>query len=141
MDQSAAEVHVNLLLSARERLYVAPTIRSLLGKPLPLDASLEERWLTKYSRPTKIKFVGVWDTVGSRDIPRGSAEAKVLFGLQYWLCVLPQEGMLPGMKVCELRRPVSKLRRARWRGCGRGGEIITRSAVHSPGPYFLQLHG
>jgi uncharacterized protein (DUF2235 family) len=64
-------------LYARYRLYVAPTIRSLLGKPLSQDASLEERWLTKYSRPTKIKFVGVWDTVGSMGIPRGSAEAKV----------------------------------------------------------------
>jgi len=64
-------------LYARYRLYVAPTIRSLLGKPLPQDASLEERWLTKYSRPTKIKFIGVWDTVGSMGIPRGSAEAKV----------------------------------------------------------------
>ncbi|WLA46825.1 DUF2235 domain-containing protein [Bradyrhizobium elkanii] len=64
-------------LYARYRLYVAPTIGSLLGKPLPQDASLEERWLTKYSRPTKIKFVGVWDTVGSMGIPHGSAEAKV----------------------------------------------------------------
>jgi uncharacterized protein (DUF2235 family) len=64
-------------LYARYRVYVAPTIRSLLAKPLPADASIEERWLTKYSRPTKIRFVGVWDTVGSMGIPRGSAEAKV----------------------------------------------------------------
>jgi uncharacterized protein (DUF2235 family) len=64
-------------LYARYRLYVAPTIRSLLGKPLPADASIEERWLTKYSRPTQTKFVGVWDTVGSMGIPVGSAEAKV----------------------------------------------------------------
>ncbi|MDN4982140.1 DUF2235 domain-containing protein [Bradyrhizobium sp. WYCCWR 13022] len=64
-------------LYARYRLYVAPTIRSLLGKPLPAEASIEERWLTKYSRPAKIKFVGVWDTVGSMGIPVGSAEAKV----------------------------------------------------------------
>ncbi|NOJ39063.1 DUF2235 domain-containing protein [Bradyrhizobium australiense] len=64
-------------LYARYRLYVAPTIRSLLGKPLAQNASLEERWLTKYSRPTKIKFVGVWDTVGSMGIPVSSAEAKV----------------------------------------------------------------
>jgi hypothetical protein len=41
------------------------------------NASLEERWLTRYSRPTKIKFVGVWDTVGSMGIPGTSAEAKV----------------------------------------------------------------
>lgn len=64
-------------LYARYRLYVAPTIRSLLGKQLPPDASIEEKWLTKYSRPTKIRFIGVWDTVGSMGIPRGSAEAKV----------------------------------------------------------------
>ncbi|MGY4177664.1 uncharacterized protein (DUF2235 family) [Bradyrhizobium sp. USDA 4518] len=64
-------------LYARYRLYVAPTIRSLLGNPLPTDASLEEKWLTKYSRPTKIKFIGVWDTVGSMGIPTTSAEAKV----------------------------------------------------------------
>lgn len=38
---------------------------------------LEERWLTKYSRPAKIRFFGVWDTVGSMGIPRSSAEAKV----------------------------------------------------------------
>jgi uncharacterized protein (DUF2235 family) len=64
-------------LYTRYRLYVAPTIRSLLDKPLPQDASLEERWLTKYSQPTKIRFIGVWDTVGSMGIPRTSAEAKV----------------------------------------------------------------
>ncbi len=38
---------------------------------------LEERWLTKYSRPAKIRFFGVWDTVGSMGIPRSSAEPKV----------------------------------------------------------------
>jgi uncharacterized protein (DUF2235 family) len=64
-------------LYMRYRLYLAPTIRSLLGKPVPQDASLEERWLTKYSQPTKIRFIGVWDTVGSMGIPRTSAEAKV----------------------------------------------------------------
>jgi uncharacterized protein (DUF2235 family) len=31
----------------------------------------------KYSHPTKIKFVGVWDTVGSLGVPLGSAAAKV----------------------------------------------------------------
>ena len=64
-------------LYARYRLYVAPTIRSLLTEPLPKNASIEEQWLTKYSCPTKIRFLGVWDTVGSMGIPRGSAEAKV----------------------------------------------------------------
>jgi uncharacterized protein (DUF2235 family) len=56
-------------LYARYRIYDAPTIRSLLGKPLPDGVSLEERWLTTYSRPTKVKFVGVWDTVGSLGLP------------------------------------------------------------------------
>ncbi|WFU31290.1 DUF2235 domain-containing protein [Bradyrhizobium brasilense] len=64
-------------LYARYRIYDAPTIRSLLDKPLPDDASLEERWLTTYSRPTKVKFVGVWDTVGSLGLPVWSMAAKV----------------------------------------------------------------
>ncbi len=77
-----------------------------------------------------------WSQLAPRSPP-----GRVSIGSQVCPLVLPQEGMLPGMKVCELRRPVSKLRRARWRGCGRGGVIITRSAVHSPGPYFLLRHG
>jgi uncharacterized protein (DUF2235 family) len=64
-------------LYARYRLYVAPTIRSLQAKELSRDASIEEQWLVKYSRPTRIAFVGVWDTVGSMGVPRGSIEAKV----------------------------------------------------------------
>jgi uncharacterized protein (DUF2235 family) len=64
-------------LYARYRIYDAPTIRSLQGKPLPDDAPLEERWLTTYSRPTKIKFIGVWDTVGSLGLPVWSMSAKV----------------------------------------------------------------
>jgi uncharacterized protein (DUF2235 family) len=46
-------------LYARYRLYNATTIRTLLVNGLPTDASIEEQWLVKYSRPTKIKFVGV----------------------------------------------------------------------------------
>lgn len=64
-------------LYARYRIYAAPTIRSLLGKPLAPDASIEEQWLTKYSRPTQIKFVGVWDTVGSLGLPLASATGRV----------------------------------------------------------------
>jgi uncharacterized protein (DUF2235 family) len=64
-------------LYARYRIYGASTIRSLIAKPLPQDASIEEQWLTKYSRPTKIKFVGVWDTVGSLGLPVASAAGKV----------------------------------------------------------------
>jgi hypothetical protein len=40
-------------LYARYRIYDAPTIRTLLAKPLPQDVSIEEQWLTKFSRPTK----------------------------------------------------------------------------------------
>jgi uncharacterized protein (DUF2235 family) len=64
-------------LYRRYRIYDAPTIRSLLDKPLPDGASLEERWLTAYSRPTKVKFVGVWDTVGSLGLPVWSIVAKI----------------------------------------------------------------
>jgi uncharacterized protein (DUF2235 family) len=64
-------------LYARYRIYGASTIRSLTAKPLPQDASIEEQWPTKYSRPTKIKFVGVWDTVGSPGLPVASAAGKV----------------------------------------------------------------
>jgi uncharacterized protein (DUF2235 family) len=64
-------------LYARYRIYDAPTIRSLIAKPLPKDVSIEEQWLTKYSRPTKVKFVGVWDTVGSLGLPLASAAGKV----------------------------------------------------------------
>jgi uncharacterized protein (DUF2235 family) len=64
-------------LYARYRLYDARTIRTLLANGLPKDASIEEQWLVKYSRPTKIKLVGVWDTVGSLGLPLGSAAAKV----------------------------------------------------------------
>lgn len=64
-------------LYARYRLYSATTIRTLLADGLPKDASIEEQWLVKYSRPTKMKFVGVWDTVGSLGLPLGSMAAKV----------------------------------------------------------------
>ncbi|MGM4960887.1 DUF2235 domain-containing protein [Bradyrhizobium barranii] len=64
-------------LYARYRIYDAPTIRTLLGRPLPDGVSLEERWLTAYSRPTKVKFVGVWDTVGSLGLPVWSMAAEV----------------------------------------------------------------
>jgi hypothetical protein len=49
--------------------------------------------------------------------------------------VLPQEGMLPGMKVRGLAARPTLAWPASWRDCGRGGVIITRSAVHRPGPH------
>src|SRR5690349_20482591 len=59
-------------LYARYRLYDATTIRTLIADGLPKNPSIEDQWLLKYSRPTKIKFVGVWDTVGSLGLPVGS---------------------------------------------------------------------
>jgi uncharacterized protein (DUF2235 family) len=64
-------------LYTRYRIYDAPTIRTLLANGLSKGTSIEEQWLVKYSHPTKIKFVGVWDTVGSLGVPLGSAAAKV----------------------------------------------------------------
>jgi uncharacterized protein (DUF2235 family) len=61
----------------RYRLYSATTIRTLLASGLPKNASLEEQWLVKYSTPTQIRFIGVWDTVGSLGVPVGSLAAKV----------------------------------------------------------------
>jgi uncharacterized protein (DUF2235 family) len=60
----------------RYQLYNAITIRALMAQ-LPKDASLEDQWIVKYSRATKITFVGVWDTVGSLGLPVGSVKAKV----------------------------------------------------------------
>jgi uncharacterized protein (DUF2235 family) len=64
-------------LYARYRIYDATTIRTLIANGLPNNPSIEEQWLLKYSRPTKIKFVGVWDTVGSLGLPGWSMAAKV----------------------------------------------------------------
>lgn len=33
------------------------------------NPTIEERWMREYSRPTEIKMVGVWDTVGALGIP------------------------------------------------------------------------
>ena len=38
------------------------------------DASLEEQWLMRFSLPVPIKFIGVWDTVGSHGVPLFSIE-------------------------------------------------------------------
>jgi uncharacterized protein (DUF2235 family) len=40
-------------LYARYRIYDAPTIRSLQGKPLPNGASIEEQWLTSSRAPRR----------------------------------------------------------------------------------------
>lgn len=64
-------------LYARFRIYDATTIRTLIANGLPPNPSIEEQWLMKYSRPTKIKFVGVWDTVGSLGNPLTGLAGKV----------------------------------------------------------------
>ncbi len=45
-----------------------PTIDHLLSHP-PAAPSLEEQWVVAYSRPVHIKFIGVFDTVGSLGVP------------------------------------------------------------------------
>jgi uncharacterized protein (DUF2235 family) len=52
------------------------TLNELLREPVSAD--LEERWIVKYCEPTKIKMVGVWDTVGSLGSPIESLKSKVV---------------------------------------------------------------
>lgn len=56
-------------LFARYRRRTDPTIRTLLEDGAEKHRTLEERWLVTYCVPTNIKFVGVWDTVGSLGNP------------------------------------------------------------------------
>jgi uncharacterized protein (DUF2235 family) len=62
-------------LYARYRRRTEKTITELLHGSVPTE--LEERWITKYCEPTKIKMVGVWDTVGSLGSPLASLRQKV----------------------------------------------------------------
>lgn len=52
-----------------------PTIDHLLNHP-PAVPTLEEQWMVTYSRPIHIKFVGVFDTVGSLGIPLSISQYK-----------------------------------------------------------------
>ena len=63
-------------LYARYRRRTESTIRELVQGPPPSD--LEERWIVKYCEPTKIKMVGVWDTVGSLGSPIESLKSKIV---------------------------------------------------------------
>jgi uncharacterized protein (DUF2235 family) len=63
-------------LYARYRRHSDKTINELLRGPDPVD--LEERWIAKYCEPTKIKMVGVWDTVGSLGSPVASLRSKIV---------------------------------------------------------------
>jgi uncharacterized protein (DUF2235 family) len=61
-------------LYARYHRRTERTINELLhGVPV----NLEERWIVKYCEPTKIKMVGVWDTVGSLGSPFASSRSKI----------------------------------------------------------------
>ena len=65
-------------LYERYRQYTnAATITALLNGPAPADNTpLEDRWLVKYSQATPVKFIGVWDTVGSLGFPIASRHAS-----------------------------------------------------------------
>jgi uncharacterized protein (DUF2235 family) len=56
-------------LYARYRRYSDKTINNLLATADAADLSLEERWIVRHCISTNIKFVGVWDTVGSLGTP------------------------------------------------------------------------
>jgi uncharacterized protein (DUF2235 family) len=55
-------------LYLRYRNHQASTLHELRQKP-PGELSLEERWLLKYAREIRIKFIGVFDTVGALGVP------------------------------------------------------------------------
>jgi uncharacterized protein (DUF2235 family) len=62
-------------LFGRYRRRSEKTLNDLLHGPTSVD--LEERWLVKYCEPTKIRMVGVWDTVGSLGSPVASLRSKI----------------------------------------------------------------
>jgi uncharacterized protein (DUF2235 family) len=64
-------------LYARYRRRTDRTIRQLQADGPSSYATLEERWIADYCIATNIKFVGVWDTVGSLGNPLTSLRKKV----------------------------------------------------------------
>jgi uncharacterized protein (DUF2235 family) len=64
-------------LYARYRRRTDRTIRQLQAGGPSSYAKLEERWIAGYCIPTNIKFVGVWDTVGSLGNPLTSLRIDV----------------------------------------------------------------
>ncbi|MCS3898520.1 DUF2235 domain-containing protein [Bradyrhizobium barranii] len=52
-----------------------PSIERLINHP-PKNPTLEESWLVRYSRFVNIKFLGVFDTVGSLGVPLGISRFK-----------------------------------------------------------------
>lgn len=64
-------------LYARYRRRTDKTIRQLLAGGPSSYSVLEERWVADYCIPTNIKFVGVWDTVGSVGNPLAGLRRNV----------------------------------------------------------------
>lgn len=64
-------------LYARYRRRTEPTIRKLLGAGPAEPAGIEERWLVAHCVPADVKFMGIWDTVGSVGNPLSSMRSKV----------------------------------------------------------------
>ena len=62
-------------LYSRYRRRTDSTINHLLHAQAP--TTLEERWLVKYCNPTRIKMVGVWDTVGSLGNPLAPLRRRI----------------------------------------------------------------
>lgn len=65
-------------LYARYRRRTERTIRKLLADGPKTYGTLEERWLVTYCLPTSIKFVGVWDTVGSLGNPLAGLRRNIV---------------------------------------------------------------
>ncbi|WP_187273503.1 DUF2235 domain-containing protein [Methylobacterium sp. WL19] len=64
-------------LYARYRRRTEPTIRTLLVTDPARLSGIEERWLVAHCAPADIKFMGIWDTVGSVGSPLSSMRSKV----------------------------------------------------------------
>jgi len=92
-------------LYARYKHADAPTIWYLLEKP-DTAASLEERWLLKYSQATHMKVVAVWDTVGALGVPFGHIPgvSRSTFGWLHTGLRIPIENAFHALAIDEHRR-------------------------------------
>lgn len=61
----------------RYRRRTEKTIAQLRKQDFAITKTLEEDWLVRHSTPTTIKFIGVWDTVGSLGIPTSPLHSKI----------------------------------------------------------------
>jgi uncharacterized protein (DUF2235 family) len=128
-------------LYARYRLHDATTIRTLLANGLPNNASIEEQWMVKYSRPAKIKFVGVWDTVGSLGLPVWSMAAKVhKYKFLNTHLRLDNEYAFHALALDEHRKDFEPTFWTRTVGAGQGG-APDRPIAHVEQRWFVGAHG